>query len=87
MNIKNNATVPFQVTNAAAGDYLVVTSSGNIGIGSTLPGQKLTVNGNMSLSIGTTTVGSVPCVKSAVGINVVLGYCGTLVGVLCTVCN
>jgi hypothetical protein len=59
-------------TDAGAGNLIV---SGNVGIGTTNPGQTLAVNGNISVGIGTTGIGYIPCVKSAVGSNVVLGYC------------
>jgi hypothetical protein len=45
INIKNNATTPFQISNAAAGDYVTVTSSGNMGIGKASPAYTLDVGG------------------------------------------
>ena len=43
---------PIRFTNASSTEYARITTSGNVGIGTTSPGQKLTVEGNIELGTG-----------------------------------
>lgn len=49
--VKQSTTPPLKVSSSVSGDgdYLLITSSGNIGINSTSPGAKLVVNGNLQV--------------------------------------
>lgn len=49
--VKQSTISPLKISSSASGggDYLLITSSGNIGINSTSPGAKLVVNGNLQV--------------------------------------
>ncbi len=47
INDITNATQPFRIDAGAPSESLVVSSSGNVGIGTASPGSKLTVNGSV----------------------------------------
>lgn len=54
--VKLGTTTPLKISSAAGGggDYLLISTSGNVGIGSTSPSTKLDVNGNVRIN-GTLT--------------------------------
>ena len=63
---------------------LGATINGNVGIGSATPGQKLDVQGTIrSSALNAASTGNILCKKADNSI----GYCTTLVGVLCTTCS
>ncbi len=67
--VKQSSTIPFKISSVAtgSGDYLIVRSGGNVGIGTVLPSATLTVNGTLSMEpSGTTNItagGGVTAVK------------------------
>lgn len=82
-----NPTSLFQVgaTNSTALRF----DGTNLGIGTTAPGATLDLGtGNMRVGIGTTTAGTIVCVKSISGATSILGYCtGSLTNSICGTCN
>lgn len=63
--------------------------AGNVGIGSTAPKATLDLaTGTFRMGIGTTTPGTILCVKSIAGGSANLGYCtGSLTNSICGTCN
>lgn len=81
-----NSLLQVGTTNSSA---FRVTSGGNVGIGTTAPGATLDIGtGNLRVGIGTTTAGTLVCVKSISGGTSILGYCtGSLTDSICGTCN
>ena len=81
-----NSLLQVGATNSSA---FRVTSGGNVGIGTTDPGATLDIGtGNLRVGIGTTTAGTLVCVKSISSGTSILGYCtGSLTDSICGTCN
>jgi len=90
-NVGVGTTTPTSLlqVGATASTAMRFTSGGNLGIGSTAPGATLDIGtGNMRVGIGTTTAGTLVCVKSISGGTSILGYCtGSLTNSICGTCN
>lgn len=71
--------------NGSGDNYL----GANVGIGSTAPRATLDIgSGTLGVGIGTTTAGTILCVKSITNSRAILGYCtGSLTNSICGTCN
>lgn len=82
--IANNATGPIVFATGGLVEKDRIDPNGNIGIGSVSPGTKLDVTGEIrSSDWSAATTGTILCKKASGGI----GYCATLVGVVCSSCT
>lgn len=66
-----------------------VTTGGNVGIGTSIPLARLDLGtGDFRVGIGTTTAGTLLCVKSISNGSAAMGYCtGSLTNSICGTCN
>lgn len=82
--ITNTGTIALDLTHANTWTGQQIFNTANVGIGSATPGAKLDVAGEIrSSDWASASTGTLLCKKASGGI----GFCATLVGVVCSSCN